>query len=424
MKKANGKLVRDIDYVNNLIGQSIYAEDINNKELKKQSKSALVSNKINIYKLGLLSLNSDGDTYNYILHNIKKIAEKNTLKVVGVCDDWKSAELILQSIDLRLILNVKILLKQTFKSDLFPNEKLYINQIKDAEFNCTKYRLFFKKEKVRSSNEDGEPDKFENSYSILDLYMMIFQKKYYEAMEDLTKMFEIKMRILKIENKFRDNQKKKIERNLIALNDLKDYPNLYGYISKYIMVLRELNFKSNKHVMSISKSYEQQCVFYTTVRTFEVELAEIVKELMQRGENLNVISYSTISRLFQLYRVFGLLIVVPDDKVPKEYKDNAPQKINSMYNDFIYFTIPSYNKTTLANAERIAKKLAKAGFVISKMRRETIQGIMGKVFSDNIYCASVARYERSVINAKKEGVDAPQEFGRKRHRSGDDKMPF
>jgi hypothetical protein len=416
MKKINGKLVRDIDYVNKLRGEWIEASSENNKKLEQQSKSALISNKKNIYKLALWSLNRDGDTYNYVLYNIKKVAKKNKLKVIEEVNSWKHAERLLQSIDLRLILNVSISLKQTFESDLFPSGKLYINQIRDIGFNCLKYRLFFKREKVWSSNEDGEPDKFEEAYSILDLYMMIFQENYYQAMEELTKMFGIKLSNIDLENRFRNNQKKKIARNLTLLNDLKDFPNLYKYISKNIMILREINLKSNKHMVSVTKTYKRQAVFYTTARKFQEELEKTVKRLIEEGEIANVISYSTISRLFQLYRVLGLLVVVPDDQVPEEYKNNAPQKYSTMYNDFMYFTIPSYDKTIIANAERIAKKLAKAGFVISKMRREIIQEIMGKEFSDNIYSASVARYERSVVNAIAEGIEAPQEFGRIRVR--------
>ena len=428
MKKNKGKLVRDIDYINNLMGQCAYAEDVNNEKLLQQSKSALVTNKTNIYKMALLSLNRDGNTYKFILDNFKKVAKKNTLKTIEIADTWKEAELLLQKIDLRIILNENIALKEPFKNDLFSNQTLYINQIKDFQFGCTKYRLFFRREKVKNFNEYGEPDKFEKSYTIVDLYMMIFQKKYYEAMEELTKMFKIK--ISNIETKFKNNQEKKLDKNLMILNDLKGYPSLYSYISKYMLVLRALNLKAKRHILSIDKSYKKQSVFYTTARSFEVELVQIIKEQIEEVENFGGLSYSTIDRLFQLYRIFGLLEVVPDDQVPQKYKDNAPPKVSNLYNDFMYFIIPVYDKITLAKAERIAKKLAKAGFVISQIKRKRIEEIMGKEFSDNIYRASVSRYERAVERSRVKGIDAPQEFEKKRVRieggedEEDDEIPF
>lgn len=382
--EINEKLyITHTDLINNLQMSVQHSEGKTQAMLKetlqrdKKSSIALIKNDIN----------KDGETFNYIKTNFEKIAKKHAVKTKVKA--YKDAEKALKEVDLRNILGIKVELKEVFTMDLFLKhnkeeyQELYVNYTKDG------YRIFFKRKEL-SYKLSGQAETFEFSLNLIDLYEMLNEnKKYYKIMEELCNMFQIEA---KKEIKFANAQKIKHADNIIALKNIGKYPNLSELISKNLIVLKQLNDKTLDCSLTIEKSYKGETVFYAPIRKIADELKDLVKQAIEDGTEAKSLSTSTITRLFQLYRVLGLIELVEMENVPQILLTSAP-KTNKLHVEPVYYIIPQYNSTFLEKAEKIAKKLNKGGFKIAEINYETIKKILGEKVADKAYSHVADRME-------------------------------
>lgn len=352
-------------------------------------KKTLQREKLNDLGLIRSNLNEKGETFNYIKENFEELAKIHAVKTK--VKSYKDAEKALKEVDLRNILGVKVELKEVFTTDLFltykeeAQQELYINYTKDG------YRMFWKRRKL-SYKLSGQAETFEFSLNLIDLYQLTHDdKKYYEIMEALCNMFKIEA---KKEIKFANAQKIKNADNLIALKNIEKYPNLSKLISKNLIVLKELNDKTMDYSLTVDKSYKGETVFYAPIRGFAKELKELVKlkQATEDGTEAESLSASTITRLFQLYRILGLIELVEMENVPQILLTSAP-KTNKLHVEPVYYIVPQYNNAFLEKAEKIAKKLNKGGFKIADIQYETIKKILGEKIADKAYAHVADRME-------------------------------
>lgn len=137
------------------------------------------------------------------------------------------------------------------------------------------------------------------------------------------------------------------------------------------------------HSLTVEKSYKGETVFFAPTRDFSKEMKELGKQVTEGNKEIKTLSSTSVGRLFQLYRVLGLIEVVKTENVPQSLLVSAPTQ--KLHIEPVYYLIPRYSSVFLEKAERIAKKLVKGDFKIADICYETILKILGKKLADDVY---------------------------------------
>ncbi|MZK49028.1 hypothetical protein [Clostridium beijerinckii] len=382
-------------------GNDLKQVDILNRLLSKRITLRLATDLAIIYK--------EHKIYKYFEDNFKQIAKGNSYfgKKVKTFDEAKK---LICKIDFRPFFNLTYDLRESFQSFFYYRElgifySAYINSIKVEDTNGRKYvayKMFIETDK-RSIIGTDKIEEFEISLNLIDIYRAMFKKNYYEAMEELATMLGID--INNKDTKYRREQKVKFANNILLLSNIADmYSNVSQLIDRNIFVLKEMNLKAIESTLTSKESYNKQAVFFCSTRHMEARLKEVAEQIIEEEQKIKTLSYNYIARLFILYRVLGLLVVVNPENVPQRMINLMPQKADKDYYDTYFYIIPEYDSITFAKAERIAKKLIKGGITLENISRIEIEKVMGKEFSQKIYSASVRRYQNALLKPNKNKV--------------------
>ncbi|MFL0163963.1 hypothetical protein [Candidatus Clostridium helianthi] len=372
--------------------------DILNRLLSKRITLRLATDLAIIYK--------EHKIYKYFEDNFKQIAKEYSYcgKKAKTFDEVKK---LICKIDFRPFFNLTYDLRESFQTFFYYRElgifyPAYINSIKVKDINGREYTAFkmFIGTGKRAIIGTDKIEEFEISLNFIDIYGAMFKKNYYEAMEELAKMLGIE--INNKDTKYRREQKVKFANNILYLSNVGDtYPNVSQLISRNLFVLKEMNLKALESTLTSKESYDKQAVFFCSTRHMEARLKDIAEQIIEEEQKIKTLSYNYIARLFVLYRVLGLLVVVNPENVPQRMTNLMPQKAHEDFYDTYFYIIPEYDSIIFAKAERIAKKIIKGGITLENISRIEIEKVMGIEFSQKIYSASVKRYQNALLRPKK-----------------------
>lgn len=372
----------ELEYINFLQTQIKMAEQMGDIATAVKFRRELRTLAEDRIKEARKMLNKESKELQYIINNIDKIAEKMALNKKIRTEE--EAVKLLNKIDLAKFLNLEVKENEEFKCPFF-NRKLddraYI-------YTINKVNRYFLKSKPKKIS-DGNYDTFEQSYTLIDLYRIFFNKNYYQSLEELSELFNII--IINKDTTYRKKQKEKFATNMLALSKLKDnYPYLNELLGKHLIVLKELNLVALEYMSTIERTVDKQAVFFFTSRQMEERLNIIAKQLTEKGEGFKILSYSAINRLYCTYRLLGLLTEVEKENVPTEIVQEAPISSGEK-NDTLYYVIPEYNTVLLNKAERIAKKLKKGKFSATTHGYKEVREILGDDIAGRIYKVTAKR---------------------------------
>lgn len=372
----------ELEYINFLQLQIKMAEQMNNMSTAVKFKRELRTLAEDRIKEARKMLNKESGQLQFTINNIDRIARK--MPINKKVRSQEEAVKLINSINLAKFLQLEVKENEEFICPFF------LRKFEDRAYIYTinKVSRYFLKSKPKKM-DNGEYDTFEKSYTLIDLYRIFFDKNYYQALEELSELFNII--IINKDTTFRKKQKEKFATNMLALSKLKDnYPYLNQLLGKHLIVLKELNLVALEYMSTVEKSIDKQAVFFYTARQMEERLHTIAKQLIKKNEELKILSYSAINRLYCTYRVLGLLTEVEKENIPILIIQDAPV-LTGKKNDILYYIIPEYNTILLSKAERIAKKLKNARFSATTHGYKEVREILGDKIAGSIYKVTAKR---------------------------------
>lgn len=331
-------------------------KDKANKYIARTSLAKSAEDNIQFFKK---HLNNNSNVIKTIKNKLNEFATTNKEEVI-VKNYNKAKEEILK-IDLRNILDLNIELKVCYKDTLFNLENTtYIAKFKNGE-----YRLFVN---TRGYKKDGEWINFHPSLTLINLYILIYNVSYKTALEQLMKVFNIKIngRMQKLEQA----EKMKFADNTLAIRkEIPKYNNLMNFIGGYLYILEHLNYISLETTIDEYKQFKNNNIFFATVRDIAGNMKELEKIL---DINIKAKSKSSISKALSLFRAFGLIKEV-EFEIAKDHFDTRKGSVEHYQKKF-YITV-ILDEKVLKKADKIAKKLLDNDITIKNFEYEEVKDI-------------------------------------------------
>lgn len=297
----------------------------------------------------------------YLDENIADIKKK--IELNKEVENIEEAKKLIKKLDFRDIFGIEIELNDTFKCD-FINKEIMIysvaDTLKDAEYKLKEEINRLKgKEIIDKSTEErfgkyfykiiikGEPaiaeiyhnDKKGNivfnigsvsnktivlcySLDIFDLYQIFMHCDYYQALEGLCELADIRVTELKsIRNKYNENL------NFISAGIEKSkYPYLYEVLEKHLAKVRLILEESIRSVYTHKPDVNNRLSFSASIR--------YLSERMDMG-------LATVQNCVSAFVLIGFL--------------EKTEIFANSFNDITCFYIPEYDENLLINADSIAK---------------------------------------------------------------------
>ena len=281
------------------------------------------------------------------------------------------------------------------------------------------------KSNIASVNRDehGEYRYFSNSadrksgycLSLLDMYQVVYNCGYYKSIYELCKKLEIKVK----EGDWAMEQKIRYADNIATIEQADDemryrHPSLYKFICKHLYVLEKMNALGLRNLASKKESVNGSAVFFASSRF-------VSEELEKAGDKT---SASTVAKILNAFAALGLLKKVAKKDIPGHMRHKAIQSTVAGMFEVNFYTVPEMGAAVLAEADRRADKLKRAGITMTTVSadKEVVEGLFGieevakleKVLGKRVYASVFADtqqktdFNKSMRTPKKKAAGAEQ----------------
>lgn len=308
-------------------------------------------------------LNHESEVYKLFNMNLRSVVDAKGIKV----DNFKNAEEMLNMVvDFVKIFNVEP--NKEFQNDLF---KGYILKIS----NSNKLVILREYEYAYISKNIGLIDKL----TPVRLYMLINNYTNLEmAVEKMSD--ELGVTIDGPEMLMKINERLKYGDNILTLDNLDRYNNLYRIVKDNLFILQQIQIfglnVTNKIHKTIKVNDRDMIPFFLTSSYIHKNLEIIAEQIIEKeeGKKIRIASEGHIRRVMVLFQNLGLLqkVEVDDDFY------NCIDKTNIHYKKIKFYVVPKYSHNVLKEADKRAKKLMEhdifAGNITNKKCQEILFG--------------------------------------------------
>lgn len=308
-------------------------------------------------------LNSDSFIYKLFNMNLRSVVDAKGIKV----DNFSNAEAILNMIvDFAKIFDVEP--NKEFENDLMEGYILKIS-------NSNKLVILREYKYDYISKNIGLIDKL----TPVRLYMLINNYTCKElAIEKMAD--ELGVTIDGPEMLLKINERLKYGDNILTLDSLDRYNNLYRIIKDNLFILQQIQIfglnVTNKIHKTIKVGDRDMIPFFLTSSYIHKNLEIIAEQIIEKeeGKKIRIVSEGHIRRVMVLLENLGLLqkVEVDDDFY------NCIDKTNIHYKKIKFYVVPKYSHDVLKEADKRAKKFMEndifAGNITNKKCQEILFG--------------------------------------------------